>query len=194
MALDDVAALERLDPGFVATFPGGAQLALHRDPRAWPPASGSSGPTPSATGRACSSLGARAVRLAAHYWIHGDVAGRARSAASCSRAASASPTWRPSPDMARSPGCWATAVRTPELRALLAHFARFVGLDAGRAPAVTLVIPYLMATAGVWYPRGGVTALAQALLALATKLGAAIETDAARRAAGARGRSSSPRW
>jgi phytoene desaturase len=36
-----------------------------------------------------------------------------------------------------------------------------------------------MATSGVWHPRGGLAALAQALLALATRLGAAVETDAA---------------
>ena len=69
-------------------------------------------------------------------------------------------------------------MRTPELRRLLGHSARFLGLDADRAPAVALVIPYLFATAGIWYPRGGVAALARAVRDLAVKHGARIEMGA----------------
>jgi phytoene desaturase len=68
-------------------------------------------------------------------------------------------------------------IRTPELRQLLHHCARFLGLDADRAPAVALVIPYRFATDGIWYPLGGVSALAAAVRQLAVKHGAAIETS-----------------
>ncbi len=53
------------------------------------------------------------------------------------------------------------------------------GDDADRAPAVALVIPYLFATAGIWYPHGGIAALAHAVRDLAAKHGARIETGAA---------------
>jgi len=70
-------------------------------------------------------------------------------------------------------------VRTPELRRLLGHCARFLGLDAARAPAVALVIPHLFATTGIWYPLGGIATLARAVRDLAVKHGAEIETATA---------------
>jgi phytoene desaturase len=123
-------------------------------------------------------LGARAARLAAHFYANGDVAGprdfmrfvlgrgvRLDDVASFARHGS----------LAR---LLEARVRTPELRRLLGHCARFLGLDADRAPAVALVIPYLFTTAGIWYPRGGIAALARAVRDLAVKQGAEVETGA----------------
>jgi phytoene desaturase len=179
IALDDIAAIEPLDPGFVAIFPGGVQLALHRDPQRMAADLRQLGLRSERDWARVLDLGARALRLAEHYWSHGDVAGPRDLArfvlAGGVGLADLAPFARGGALARLLDGL----VRTPELRALLAHFARFLGLDAVRAPAVTLCIPYLMATSGVWYPRGGATALAQALLALATKLGVAVETDTA---------------
>jgi phytoene dehydrogenase-like protein len=179
VALEDLVSLDPLDPGFVATFPGDARLALHRDPGQMAADLGRLGPDAERDWARALDLGARALRLARHYWVRGDLAGPRQLArfllAGGISLADLAPFIR-SRSLARAAR---TVVRTPELRSLLTHFARLVGLDADRAPAVTLCIPYLMATSGVWYPRGGVTALAQALLAVATKLGAAFETETA---------------
>lgn len=178
MALDDIVTLDPLDPGLVATFPSGVHLGLHRDPQRMAAGLQQLGPEAERDWARALDLGQRAVRLAEHYWTRGDVAGpRALGhflLAGGVGLADVAPFIRFG-SLAR---LVSARMRTPELRVLLAHFARLVGLDADRAPAVTLCIPYLMATSGIWYPRGGVSALAQALLTLATKLGATLETDA----------------
>jgi len=177
--LDDIVSLEPLEPGVVATFSNDVQLAIHRDPKRMAEGIRQLGPEAKRDWDRVLDLGARALRLAQHYWNHGDVAGP-RTLARFLLTGGVSLT--DLPPFVRS-GSLAHLlnrfVRTPFLRALLAHFARFVGLDADRAPAVTLCIPYLMATTGVWYPQGGLSALAQALLAVATKLGVTVVTDAA---------------
>ncbi|MYS25169.1 NAD(P)-binding protein, partial [Streptomyces sp. SID4948] len=51
----------------------------------------------------------------------------------------------------------------PRLVALLESYALDSGLDPRSAPASTAVLPYLEATFGVWYVRGGMRALADAV-------------------------------
>jgi phytoene dehydrogenase-like protein len=174
--LEEALPLVRLDPGLVATFDGGrARLAFHADPRRVPVELETLGPRAVADWQRLLDLGARADRLAAHYYARGDVTGvrdlvgfatggdvRLRELFPFARHGS----------LAR---LLEVEVATPELRALIAHFARFLGLDARQAPAVALVIPYLLATRGVVYPIGGVSALAAAVLRLATKHGAVLE-------------------
>lgn len=179
VALDEIVALERIDPGFVATFPSGAELALHRDSRDMAAALRRLGPASEGDWERFLDLGARALRLAEHYWTHGDVAGARELGRFLLSGRVALLDLAPFLRFGSLARLLRSLVRGPELRALLGHSARFVGLDSDRAPAVTLCIPYLLATSGVWYPRGGVTALAQALLALATKLGATLETESA---------------
>jgi phytoene dehydrogenase-like protein len=65
-------------------------------------------------------------------------------------------------------------VRTPRLRQFIGHFARLLGLEPERAPAVALVIPHLLVHVGIWYPRGGMTALAASLARLAEERGAML--------------------
>ena len=120
-------------------------------------------------------LGERAARLAEHFYARGDVAG-------------ARDLWGFVVSRGVRPGdvipfarrgslaqLLDASVRTPELARLLAHFARFIGLGPDRAPAVTVVIPYLLATSGVWYPRGGLSALAETIRDLAVKRGLSVE-------------------
>ncbi|MEE4541599.1 FAD-dependent oxidoreductase [Streptomyces sp. V4-01] len=57
----------------------------------------------------------------------------------------------------------AAGLGDPRLAALLESWALGYGLDPRSAPASTTVLPYLEATFGVWYPRGGVRALAEAV-------------------------------
>ena len=67
-------------------------------------------------------------------------------------------------------------VRSPHLRQLLGRFATYVGASPYQAPATLGVIAHVELTGGVWYPRGGIYAIAQALLRLATELGVEIHT------------------
>jgi phytoene desaturase len=177
--LEEAVALVRLDPALVATFAGGAVLPLHADPGAMARALEALGPSARDDWDRVLALGARAVRLSAHYYARGDVGGAGDLLrfvlGGHPRMDDVVPFVR-----RRSLAALLDAqVRTPELRRLLGHCARFLGLDAARAPAVALVIPHLFATTGIWYPLGGIATLARAVRDLAVKHGAEIETATA---------------
>ncbi len=67
-------------------------------------------------------------------------------------------------------------VRSPELRQLLGRFATYVGGSPYLAPATLNVIAHVELSGGVWYPRGGIYAIAQAMAQLARELGVTIHT------------------
>ena len=58
-------------------------------------------------------------------------------------------------------------VRSPYLRQILGRFATYVGASPFLAPATLNVIGHVELNEGVWYPRGGMYRLAQALESLA---------------------------
>jgi phytoene desaturase len=68
-------------------------------------------------------------------------------------------------------------VRSPHLRQLLGRFATYVGASPYQAPATLNVIAHVELTGGVWYPQGGVYAIARALTRLAEELGIEIHTN-----------------
>lgn len=68
-------------------------------------------------------------------------------------------------------------VRSPHLRQLLGRFATYVGGSPYEAPATLNVIAHVELTGGVWYPRGGIYAIAEAMARLAAELGVEIYTD-----------------
>lgn len=67
-------------------------------------------------------------------------------------------------------------VRSPHLRQMLGRFATYVGGSPYAAPATLNVIAHVELSGGVWYPRGGIYAIAAAMTRLATELGVAIHT------------------
>lgn len=67
-------------------------------------------------------------------------------------------------------------VRSPHLRQLLGRFATYTGASPYRAPATLNVIAHVELVGGVWYPQGGIYALASALERLAWELGVEIYT------------------
>ncbi|MCS6909753.1 MAG: phytoene desaturase family protein [Anaerolineales bacterium] len=69
-------------------------------------------------------------------------------------------------------------VRSPHLRQLLGRFATYVGASPYLAPATLNVIAHVELTGGVWYPQGGVYAIARALSRLACEQGVEIRTGA----------------
>ena len=68
-------------------------------------------------------------------------------------------------------------VRSPHLRQLLGRFATYVGGSPYRAPATLNVIAHVELNGGVWYPQGGVYAIARALARLAAELGVELQTE-----------------
>jgi phytoene desaturase len=70
-------------------------------------------------------------------------------------------------------------VHSPHLRMLLDRFATYVGASPYHAPATLAVIAHVELTGGVWYPRGGVYRIAEALAAAASGMGVTIRTGCA---------------
>lgn len=68
-------------------------------------------------------------------------------------------------------------VKSDKLRQLLGRFATYVGGSPYLAPATLNVIAHVELTGGVWYPRGGIYQIAEALEKLSTELGIRICTD-----------------
>jgi phytoene desaturase len=69
-------------------------------------------------------------------------------------------------------------VRSPHLRQMLGRFGTYVGGNPFVSPATLNVIAHVEMTGGVWYPQGGIYAIARALERLALELGVEIRTDA----------------
>ena len=174
--LDDLVTLRTPAPSFVATFGRGRRIEWHPDPTQTASAMARLGAEAPADWARFLVVGARARRLMAHYLTRGDVAGPGDLVRFVT---GGRPGLRDVGPFVRHPtlaGLLDATVRTPDLRRLLAHFARFVGLSAAGAPSVVAVIPYLLATTPVAHPCGGFTALAAALLRLASKLGVEVAT------------------
>ncbi|PJF32050.1 MAG: phytoene desaturase [Candidatus Thermofonsia Clade 1 bacterium] len=67
-------------------------------------------------------------------------------------------------------------VRSPHLQQLLGRFATYVGASPYCAPATLNVIAHVELNGGVYYPRGGIYAIARAMARLAAELGVEIHT------------------
>jgi phytoene desaturase len=66
----------------------------------------------------------------------------------------------------------------PRMRVLLERYATYSGADPRRAPAALLAIPYAEMRYGGWYLRGGLSTLADALLARCDELGVRVYVGA----------------
>lgn len=79
-------------------------------------------------------------------------------------------------------GNYATVVerhlRSPHLRQLFLRYPTYVGSSPWRCPATLLVIPYLENAFGVWYVRGGLYGIVEALAGIARRQGADLRTGA----------------
>lgn len=69
-------------------------------------------------------------------------------------------------------------VHHPHLRQLLGRFATYVGSSPYMATATLAVIAHVELNEGVWYPQGGIYAIARAYERLARELGVEIRTGA----------------
>ena len=64
-----------------------------------------------------------------------------------------------------------TFVKDPRVCQMLDHFTQYVGSAPDLSPAVLCGIAHMQTGEGVWYPRGGTRAVAEALSRLAGELG-----------------------
>lgn len=80
-------------------------------------------------------------------------------------------------------------LKDPRVSQMLDHFTQYVGSAPDASPAVLCGIAHMQTDEGVWYPRGGTRAVAEALEKLALRLGVAIrcETEVSRITASADG-------
>lgn len=69
-------------------------------------------------------------------------------------------------------------LQSPYLRQLAGRFATYVGASPFRAPAALNVIAHVELAGGVWYPRGGIYAIARSLGDLAQRAGVEVRTGA----------------
>jgi phytoene dehydrogenase-like protein len=173
-SLQNVAAVRRLDPGFLATFPGGIALPFHTDPTRVRSALAALGPEAATDWERVRDLGSRALRLAEHYYSRGDLSGPRDLVGFLTGGGIALGDVMPFLRHGSLARLLNATVHTPALRTLLGHFARLMGADAETAPAVSLVIPHLLTQLGVWYPEGGIAALAETVGRLAEKRGASL--------------------
>jgi phytoene desaturase len=67
--------------------------------------------------------------------------------------------------------------RSDALRAAFSFQTLYLGTRPEATPAAYVMIPFVEAALGVWYPMGGVHRIAQAMAGLAEKLGAEIHLD-----------------
>lgn len=65
----------------------------------------------------------------------------------------------------------------PHLRDLLGYFIKYVGSSAKNAPAILNMMAYMQKKQGVWYVKGGLHRLAEAIEKLARDIGVEFMTD-----------------
>jgi len=65
----------------------------------------------------------------------------------------------------------------PRVAQMFDHFTQYVGSNPEASPAVLCGIASMQVQEGVWYPRGGIRAVAEALIRLAQELGVELRTS-----------------
>lgn len=68
--------------------------------------------------------------------------------------------------------------RDPRLQAAFTFQTMYLGLASRDAPAIYSLLPYTELAEGIWFPRGGMYRVVEALRTLAEELGVCIETGA----------------
>ena len=77
---------------------------------------------------------------------------------------------------ARSAATIRSFVSDRRVAQMLDHFTQYVGSSPDLSPAVLCGIAHMQTGEGVWYPRGGTRAVAEALIRLAGELGVELRT------------------
>ena len=72
--------------------------------------------------------------------------------------------------------CVRSHVSDGRVAQMLDHFTQYVGSAPDASPAVLCGIAHMQTNDGIWYPRGGTSAIPRALVRLATELGVELRT------------------
>jgi diapolycopene oxygenase len=177
--LEDELELIPLDPQWRSFFEGGSTLDLHADPGrmtrtldAFAP-----GGKDSLGYRKFLDLSKRLDDISQRYFFWRSI-GSVRDMFDPSTAASLSTL---GDVMAMRP--WSTVGATirshvgdPRVSQMLDHFTQYVGSAPDLSPAVLCGIAHMQTSEGIWYPRGGTRAVAEALMRLAEGLGVELHT------------------
>ncbi len=178
--LEDALDLVAVDPLTRYLWDDGTRLDLARDPEAMLAALAASAPGDVDGWRAFLDAARRIHAVAGTAFIYGDPPGIGTVRRVPLRAAPVLAPWR------TMDAAIARHLRSPYLRQLAGRFATYVVASPYRAPATLNVIAHVELNAGVWYPRGGVAAIARALTDLAVRHGVEIRTGAEVAAIGVR--------
>lgn len=68
-------------------------------------------------------------------------------------------------------------IADPRLAQMVDHFTQYVGSAPDQSPAVLCGIAHMQTEEGIWYPRGGIGAIPEALARLAGALGVELRND-----------------
>ncbi len=75
----------------------------------------------------------------------------------------------------------ATAIHSyisdPRIAQMIDHFTQYVGSSPDNSPAVLCAIAHMQTSEGIWYPKGGTSAVPAALGCLASELGVEIHSE-----------------
>jgi phytoene desaturase len=85
--------------------------------------------------------------------------------------------WLKADPMRTMSGAINSFVKSDKMRQLLGRFATYVGGSPYDAPATLNVIADVELSGGVWYPQGGIYAIAEGMARLAAELGVEINTN-----------------
>lgn len=169
--LDDYLTLLPLEPLTRYFYPDGVRLDATRDPARMAEQIARLEPGDVAGYRAYLEYAARLYRITGPAFLYGDPI----SARTLLRVPLRD--WRHVDGWRTMDAAIRRYVRSPHLRQLLGRFATYVGASPYRAPATLNVIAHVELAEGLWYPRGGVYAIARALAAVALELGVTVHTN-----------------
>ncbi len=165
--LADEVGLVRLDPQCRYRFADGRELVVHDDPAATAAAVERFSPGSGGAWRRLQARGAAAWATSQRTFLAGPMPSPLALVARLR-----SPRDLAAIDPRRTLAGLGRATFTDEgLRQWLGRYATYSGSDPRRAPAALACIPALEAASGAWYVRGGLVRLADALVAVAERLG-----------------------
>lgn len=178
--LEDHLDLVRLDPQWRSFFEDGSVLDLREDEQAMVTELERFAPGSSDGYRRFQQLAKRLSTISERYYFWRSVGGLGDLASDVAPAA-----WgRLLLDvMAIRPGRSAGGTirsHVPDARVgqMLDHFTQYVGSCPDASPAILCGIAHMQTAEGVWYPRGGIRAVPEALIALGESLGVRFHTNA----------------
>jgi phytoene desaturase len=174
ISMHDVLDLRRVDPTYHVFFEDGKQLALTSDMNAMRDQLESMEAGSFEGFRSYMDEGRRHYRLAVNRLMNKDF----RRASEFFAVSNLPLLWSLKPLSHHYPHMSAY-FREPRLKAAFTFQDTYMGLSPFEAPATFSLMPYTELAHGVWYPRGGMYSIVEALMDIARRSGVEFEFNAA---------------